>query len=93
MLSVQHMLYCGDAGSCYGGSIAGPFAWMASHALAYESVNPYLACSSDSSEGFCSKLTYGCTPLNTARTCGTFGVPCNGLTNYPNATLSRYRAS
>jgi len=90
-LSVQHMLYCGNAGSCYGGSIAGPFQWMEQNVLAYESVNPYLACSSDSKEGFCGTLAYGCNALNTARTCGTFtssGGACVGLSNFPNATLA-----
>ena len=89
-LSVQHLLYCGDAGSCYGGDVVGPFAWMSTVAMAYETSNPYLACSSDSSEGMCGALAYGCNPLTTAKTCPTFGQPCVGLTHYPNATLSNY---
>jgi len=92
-ISVQHMLYCGGTGSCYGGDVVGPFAWMASNVIAYETSNPYLACSSDSSEGICGSLQYGCNALNTARTCNTFssaGGKCVGLTRYPNATLSNY---
>ena len=90
-LSIQHLLYCGDAGSCYGGDVLGPFQWMQQTQMAYETSNPYLACSSDSSEGLCGNLQYGCNALNTARTCGTFtasGGACVGLSNYPNATLS-----
>jgi len=92
-LSVQHMLYCGNAGSCYGGSVHGPFQWMTTNVLAYETANPYIACSSDSKEGFCGGLTYGCAAINQARSCGTFaasGGSCVGLSVYPNATLSSY---
>merc|ERR1719215_2123949 len=28
ILSVQHMLNCGNAGSCYGGSVDGPYQWI-----------------------------------------------------------------
>ena len=27
-LSVQHMLNCGNVGSCYGGSVDGPYQWL-----------------------------------------------------------------
>lgn len=100
-LSIQHMLNCGDAGSCHGGSIMGPYAWihrrsvLTGSGIAYETVNPYMACSSESLEGLC-KFTVGqwkCNALNTARTCGTFkeaGGSCVGLSHYPNATISEY---
>lgn len=99
-LSIQHMLNCGTAGSCHGGSIVGPYAWIhriSQHGsgIAYESVNPYMACSSESLEGLC-RHTVGqwkCNALNTARTCGTFsdeGGQCVGLSHYPNATVAEY---
>lgn len=98
ILSIQHMLNCGTAGSCYGGSIDGPYQWIkhlsdSGTGISYESSNPYIACSSDSDEGFCSKADWTCKPINVARTCGSFseeGGPCTGLSSYPNATISDY---
>jgi cathepsin X len=98
-LSIQHLLNCGTAGSCNGGSIDGPYQWLhdlsqsTGSGISYETSNPYIACSSDSSEGFCSQVDTTCTPLNVARTCGSFsseGGPCTGLSQYPNATVSEY---
>ncbi len=93
-LKVRVLLYAGDAGSCYGGDVVGPFQWMQANPIAYETSNPYIACSSDSgTEGFCQNVAYGCTALNTARTCSTFtasGGACVGLSVFPNATLSNY---
>jgi len=97
-LSIQHMLNCGNAGSCYGGSVDGPYQWIHSLSkngggISYESSQPYLACSSDSSEGFCPHADFTCTPKNVARTCGSFseeGGPCTGLSHYPNATVPDY---
>jgi cathepsin X len=96
--SVQHLLNCGDAGSCYGGSIDGPYQWIhrisqKGAGISYESSQPYLACSSDSKEGFCKEIDTTCTPANVARTCGSFsqeGGPCFGLNAYPNATIAEY---
>lgn len=53
-LAIQHMLNCGGVGSCHGGSIDGPYQWIhnisqsTTSGIAYESGNPYRACSSDS---------------------------------------------
>merc|ERR1719440_2344075 len=50
-LSVQHVLNCANAGSCYGGSDQGVYQWihsLGSTGISYETSNPYLACSSDS---------------------------------------------
>merc|ERR1712167_276612 len=61
--------------------------------LSYETANPYVACTPDSDEGFCSHVDTSCKPLNVARTCGSFsaeGGPCTGLDNYPNATITDY---
>ena len=97
-LSIQHLLNCGNAGSCYGGSIDGPYQWVyeiskTGTGISYETSQPYLACSHDSREGFCPKIDTTCKPINVARTCGSFsseGGPCTGLTRYPNATVSDY---
>jgi len=98
-LSVQHMLNCGGVGSCYGGSVIGPYQWihgLGEHTgISYETSQPYLACSSDSKEGFCGDIDTTCTAINKARTCSTFtadGGKCVGLDRYPNATVSDYGA-
>merc|ERR1719361_2118265 len=97
-LAVQHMLNCGGIGSCYGGSIDGPYQWLhriskTGTGISYETSQPYLACSSDSKEGFCRHVETTCTAKNVARTCGSFsqeGGPCSGLGSFPNATISDY---
>eukprot|EP00929_Paragymnodinium_shiwhaense_P032369 TRINITY_DN17948_c1_g3_i1.p2 TRINITY_DN17948_c1_g3~~TRINITY_DN17948_c1_g3_i1.p2 ORF type:complete len:415 (+),score=49.74 TRINITY_DN17948_c1_g3_i1:65-1246(+) len=98
-LSVQHLLNCGNVGSCHGGTIDGPYQWLmdvsqaTGSGIAYETDNPYLACSEDSGEGFCRHVDTTCTLLNVARTCGGQSNekgPCTGLTSYPNATISDY---
>merc|ERR1712054_633203 len=61
--------------------------------ISYESANPYLACSSESTEGFCAHVNTECSALNTARTCGSFkaeGGPCTGLSHYPNITIDEH---
>merc|ERR1711971_1112935 len=88
----------GEVGSCHGGSLDGPYQWLkrisnTGKGISYETANPYLACSSESSEGFCKHVDTSCKPLNVARTCGSFGAeggPCTGLDHYPNATISDY---
>merc|ERR1719454_1869156 len=69
ILSVQHMLNCGNAGSCHGGSVDGPYQWIHSLSqqgtgISYETSNPYSACSSESKQGFCPDADWSCTPLN-----------------------------
>merc|ERR1712216_260398 len=61
--------------------------------VATETSQPYLACSSESKEGFCPHVDLKCNALNTARTCGSFdheGGACTGLDHYPNITISDY---
>jgi len=98
-LAVQHMLNCGNVGSCHGGSVDGPYQWLGSISettnagISYESAQPYMACSSESNSGICGNTDWSCTPANIARTCGSFsseGGDCTGLTYYPNATISDY---
>jgi len=99
ILSVQHMLNCANVGSCSGGSLGGPYQWLhkisasTGTGISYESGQPYLACSSDSEEGFCPNADFTCSAINTARTCGSFsqeGGSCTGLNRYPNATIADY---
>jgi len=96
-LSVQHMLNCGNIGSCHGGSVDGPYQWIhdlskTGTGISYETSNPYMACSSESDQGLCKAGDWTCTPENIARTCSTFPPEgkCSGLTHYPNATISEY---
>jgi len=96
--SVQHLLNCGSVGTCKGGSVDGPYQWLLSaskkgQGISYETAQPYLACSSDSTEGFCGHVDTSCNALNVARTCGSFsqeGGPCTGLASYPNAKITDY---
>jgi len=100
ILSVQHMLNCGGVGSCHGGSVDGPYQWIkrisdSGPGISFESSQPYQACSSESSDGFCPKADWTCTPLNVARTCGSFdseGGDCTGLNQYPNVRISNYKS-
>jgi len=98
-LAVQHVLNCGNVGSCHGGSIDGTYQWLhdiskkTGTGISYETANPYIACSSESKSGFCPHVDTTCTPLNVARTCGSFsseGGDCTGLSKYPNVTVSDY---
>jgi len=97
-LAVQHLLNCGGVGTCKGGSVDGPYQWLMEISkkgtgISYETANPYVACTSDSDEGFCKHVDTSCKALNVARTCGSFsqeGGPCTGLGEFPNATISDY---
>jgi cathepsin X len=92
--SVQHVLNCGNAGSCHGGSGGAVYQWIKRNGgVSTETSQPYLACSSESKEGFCPYVNTKCSALNTARTCGSFdheGGACTGLIQYPNITISDY---
>ena len=91
-LSVQHLLNCGTAGSCHGGSGGAVYNWIkgVKGGIAYDTCQPYMACSKESSEGFCNATgaDWTCTPENVCRTCATFGTKCVGLAHYPNATVN-----
>jgi cathepsin X len=105
ILAVQHVLNCiqGDytsfQGSCWGGYTTGVYSWLlklsqeTGSGISYASENPYMACSHDSTMGFCPFWTWDCSALNVARTCSTFpeyGGDCVGLGWYPNATINEY---
>jgi len=97
-LSVQHMLNCGGIGSCHGGSVDGPYQWLhdistkTGSGISYDTSNPYMACSSESTEGFCAHADWTCKPENVARTCSTFPPSgfCGAIDKYPNATIGEY---
>merc|ERR1711939_643755 len=97
-LSVQHILNCGNVGSCHGGSVDGPYQWLhkistsTGSGISYDTSNPCMACSSESQEGFCPHFNTECKAENVARTCSTFPPSgfCGAVKNYPNATISEY---
>ena len=95
-LAVQHVLNCGNAGSCHGGSAGGVYNWISSNGyVVYDTCNPYLACSSESQEGFCPDISTKCTSENICRTCSTFtsaGGFCAAIGKFPNATVSQHGA-
>jgi len=92
--SVQHVLNCGDAGSCHGGDAGAVYQWIKkSGGVSTETSQPYLACSKESKQGFCPHVDLTCNALNIARTCGSFdseGGNCTGLSHYPNITIKDY---
>lgn len=97
-LSPQHLLNCGNVGNCYSGTMVGVLTWIenmgrAGAGISYETSNPYMACSKNSTWGLCPLQTWNCTPMNTARTCEGFpstGGKCAAVYPYPNATISKW---
>jgi len=96
-LSVQMVLNCASetAGSCHGGSSSGVYQFIQDYGyIPYETCQPYLACSADSTVGFCPSIDTQCTPENICRTCGAtlarFNFHCDGITHFPNATVAEY---
>jgi cathepsin X len=94
-LAVQHVLACGgDAGSCHGGNPLSVYEWIKNNGhISFASSNPYLACSTESTAGWCKHVDTTCKPMNIARTCSGFdesGGSCSALNQYPNATVAEY---
>lgn len=95
-LSIQYVLNCGSGvgGSCWGGSHSGAYEFVKSKGfLPYDTCMTYLACSSDSTEGFCGSVDTTCSNHNTCRTCSTFsskGGTCSGIESFPNATVAEH---
>lgn len=64
--------------------------------MTYDTCNPYMACSAESSEGFCASVgenAWNCDAANVCRTCSTFtsaGGACVEVDKYPNATVEEY---
>lgn len=95
-LSIQYILNCATAtaGSCHGGSHTGVFEFIQKSGLVpYDTCQPYLACSSESTEGFCPHVDTTCSKINTCKTCDTFGGmggQCTEIDMIPNATVAEY---
>jgi len=95
-LSIQYLLNCGMevAGSCHGGSATGAFEFVKMKGFVpYETCQPYIACSTESNEGFCKHVDTTCSRENTCRTCSTFkamGGKCQEIDFFPNATIAEY---
>lgn len=94
-LSIQYILNCAGktAGSCHGGSSTGVYEFIKSESgfIPYDTCMPYIACSSDSTNGFCPHVLddVKCSPINTCRTCDGTGQ-CHAISRFPNATVSEY---
>lgn len=59
----------------------------------YDTCLSYLACSQDSTEGFCGHVDTTCSDSNVCRTCNTFsgmGGACTEIDIFPNATVAEY---
>jgi cathepsin X len=91
-LSIQFLLNCAGevAGSCHGGSTTGVFQFIQDFGyIPYDTCQPYLACSTDSEEGFCPHVDTTCAPETICRTCSPNGT-CRAVSTFPNATVAEY---
>lgn len=95
-LSIQFILNCGAeaAGSCHGGYHTSTFEFIQETGyVPYDTCMPYMACSKESKDGFCSYVDTTCSKPNTCRTCDTFagmGGACTEIDYFPNATVAEY---
>lgn len=95
-LAIQYILNCGStAGSCHGGSHVAAYKFVQENGIPYDTCLQYLACSSESTEGFCLQARdyTKCSAENTCKTCSTFsrmGGTCAAIEKYPNATISNF---
>jgi len=59
----------------------------------YDTCMPYMACSSDVTDGFCKHVDTTCSAINICRTCNTFvsmGGKCTEIDYFPFATVAEY---
>ena len=95
-LSIQYILNCAteEAGSCHGGYHTSTYEYIKKNGfIPYDTCLTYMACSSESTEGFCKHIDTTCSPINTCRTCDTFGGmggACSEIDYFPNATVLEY---
>ena len=95
-LSIQYILNCGGevAGSCHGGYHTGVYQLIKEVGyVPYDTCMPYMACSEESTEGFCPHVDTTCANQNICRTCDTFGGmggTCTEIDFFPNATVAEY---
>jgi len=74
-LSIQFILNCGAdvAGSCHGGYHSGVYQLIKNTGfIPYETCQTYMACSAESTEGFCEHVDTTCSAANICKTCNTF---------------------
>lgn len=100
-LSIQFVLNCGAhiAGSCQGGSASGTYEFIKQTGyIPFETCQPYIACSSDSTYGFCSHVDTSCKADNICQTCAMkltpslhpFKEACSRIDYFPNASIAEY---
>jgi len=95
-LSIQFILNCGAdvAGSCHGGYHSGVYQLIKNTGfIPYETCQTYMACSAESTEGFCEHVDTTCSAANICKTCNTFssrGGECTEIDVFPNATVAEY---
>lgn len=95
-LSIQFILNCGTemAGSCHGGYHTSTYQFIQETGyVPYDTCISYLACSNESTDGFCKHVDTTCSPGNICRTCDTFagmGGACTEIDIFPNATVAEY---
>jgi cathepsin X len=96
-LSIQFILNCGaeKAGSCHGGYHTSTYDFIKNSVghVPYDSCMSYIACSTDSTDGFCQHVDTTCQANNICRTCDTFagmGGACVEIDYYPNATIAEF---
>mmetsp|Transcript_18948 Transcript_18948/g.45758 ORF Transcript_18948/g.45758 Transcript_18948/m.45758 type:complete len:380 (-) Transcript_18948:177-1316(-) len=95
-LSIQYILNCGTekAGSCHGGYHTSTYEFIQEVGyVPYDTCTPYIACSHESTEGFCEHVDTTCNAANTCKTCDTFGGmggKCTEIDYFPNATVAEF---
>lgn len=104
-LSIQFLLNCGSyAGSCHGGSTIRAYQFIFDQGyIPYETCAPYLACSTDSTSGFCPHVDTTCSARNICSTCqhpqagqtigsggGGDGLCTPIEVSFPNATVAEF---
>jgi len=95
-LSIQFILNCGTemAGSCHGGYHTSTYQFIQETGyVPYDTCLSYMACSNESTDGFCKHVDTTCSAQNTCRTCDTFagmGGACTEIDYFPNATVAEY---
>jgi cathepsin X len=95
-LSIQFILNCGTemAGSCHGGYHTATYQFIQETGFVpYDTCISYMACSNESTDGFCKHVDTTCAANNICRTCDTFagmGGACTEIDIFPNATIAEY---
>lgn len=94
-LSIQFILNCGEkAGSCHGGYHTQTYEFIKETGyIPYDTCQPYLACSKESTDGICPHVDTKCSASTTCKTCDTFagmGGQCVEIDIFPNATVAEY---